>query len=257
MRRAARPARKEGRAIGGARDAPSSRPVGREVRLPVHAERGCVPAMLAAMDTACLEHRLTDEERRHFDERGYLIVRNVLPPDLVAELTEAADRVDAEFRPKYGLKPSQPLNRASISSATTPLSSNCSNGRRPSPVSSTSWAGTSSSTTATSSSHRRWRRTMCRPLGSAGTRTADGSTSTSSPSRAPASRSKWGSSSPARWSRIGATSMSCPEATAPTRLSFRTRAKNTQTPRPYWQTPAMPCSSTAASGTRPAATAPT
>ena len=67
--------------------------------------------MLAAMDTACLEHRLTDDERRHFDERGYLIVRNVLPPDLIAELTEAADRLDAEFRPKYELKPSQPLNR--------------------------------------------------------------------------------------------------------------------------------------------------
>ena len=49
--------------------------------------------MLAVMDTACLEHRLTDDERRHFDENGFLIVRNVLPTDLIAELTEAADRL--------------------------------------------------------------------------------------------------------------------------------------------------------------------
>lgn len=62
------------------------------------------------MDEACLQHRLTDEERRQFDSQGFLIVPGVLPEAKVAALVEAADRIDAEWRPKRDLKPHQPLN---------------------------------------------------------------------------------------------------------------------------------------------------
>ena len=62
------------------------------------------------MDTACLDHRLTDDERRQFDERGCFIVRDALPTRLVERLVEAADRLDAEYRPLRGLGPTRPLN---------------------------------------------------------------------------------------------------------------------------------------------------
>ena len=62
------------------------------------------------MDTACLDHRLTEDERRQFDERGCFVVPNALPPALVARLVNAVDRLDAEYRPLRGLRPTQPLN---------------------------------------------------------------------------------------------------------------------------------------------------
>ena len=62
------------------------------------------------MDTACLDHRLTEDERRQFDERGCFVVPNALPPALVARLVDAADRLDAEQRPLRGLGPTRPLN---------------------------------------------------------------------------------------------------------------------------------------------------
>jgi ectoine hydroxylase len=57
------------------------------------------------MDKIWLEYCLTDEERRKFDEDGYFILEDVLPPELVAELEDAADRVDAEERAKRDLSP--------------------------------------------------------------------------------------------------------------------------------------------------------
>ena len=36
------------------------------------------------MDSTCLQHTLTEEERRQFAEDGFFIVRDVLPRDLVA-----------------------------------------------------------------------------------------------------------------------------------------------------------------------------
>ena len=62
------------------------------------------------MDTACLDHRLTADERRQFDERGCFVVPNALPPALVERLVGAVDRLDAEYRPLRGLGPTQPLN---------------------------------------------------------------------------------------------------------------------------------------------------
>ena len=40
-------------------------------------------------------HPLSDEEIRHFDDTGYLIVRNVLDSDTIDELIEASDRLMA------------------------------------------------------------------------------------------------------------------------------------------------------------------
>ncbi|MDE0349501.1 MAG: phytanoyl-CoA dioxygenase family protein [Gammaproteobacteria bacterium] len=62
------------------------------------------------MDRACLEHRLTDAERREFDERGCFVVRDALPPALVSRLATAVDRLEAEYRPLRNLGPAQPLN---------------------------------------------------------------------------------------------------------------------------------------------------
>ncbi|HTE21134.1 MAG TPA: phytanoyl-CoA dioxygenase family protein [Armatimonadota bacterium] len=50
------------------------------------------------MDLSCLEHCLTEEERRTFDETGLLIVPDALPADLVSRLEAALDRLHAERR---------------------------------------------------------------------------------------------------------------------------------------------------------------
>jgi len=39
------------------------------------------------MDTACLEYALTDDERREFEENGFFIIEDALPPSLVRELS--------------------------------------------------------------------------------------------------------------------------------------------------------------------------
>src|SRR5712691_11203387 len=50
------------------------------------------------MHPSCLEYCLTEAERQAFDENGYLIVEDVLPPALIAQLAEALDRLYAEKR---------------------------------------------------------------------------------------------------------------------------------------------------------------
>lgn len=60
------------------------------------------------MDASCLEHRLTDGERRQFDEQGFLIVEDALSPGQVGALTEITDqmhaaKVAAGFDPKKAL----------------------------------------------------------------------------------------------------------------------------------------------------------
>ena len=62
------------------------------------------------MDARCLDYRLTDEERRSFDEQGYFIARDVLPPATLARVIDAADRLYVEYRPRYGLSPHERLN---------------------------------------------------------------------------------------------------------------------------------------------------
>jgi hypothetical protein len=61
------------------------------------------------MDTACLQHCLTDSERQAFEENGYLVVENALPPRLVEDLTAAYDRVHAKHCAESGTSPNEPL----------------------------------------------------------------------------------------------------------------------------------------------------
>ena len=62
------------------------------------------------MDASCLDHLLTDEENRLFQEDGYFVVHNVLPPELVSALIPIVDRLDAEHRSKKALEAHQMLN---------------------------------------------------------------------------------------------------------------------------------------------------
>ena len=45
------------------------------------------------MDTACLEHCLTEAERTKFERDGFVVVNNALPPSMVEGLIEAVDSV--------------------------------------------------------------------------------------------------------------------------------------------------------------------
>ena len=62
------------------------------------------------MDESCLAHRLSDGERKQFGDAGYLVVPGVLGADKVNRLAAAAERLDAEWRPKRKAKPHHPLN---------------------------------------------------------------------------------------------------------------------------------------------------
>ena len=62
------------------------------------------------MDPACLEYCLTDPERDEFEQNGFFIVEDVLPPRLIEELSAVVDRLDAEYRPKMGLGPYERMN---------------------------------------------------------------------------------------------------------------------------------------------------
>lgn len=48
------------------------------------------------METTSLQFRLTEEERRHFDEQGYLFVPNALDAGQIAALTEVTDAIYAK-----------------------------------------------------------------------------------------------------------------------------------------------------------------
>ena len=62
------------------------------------------------MDMRCLDYVLTESERLAFEQDGYLIIEDVLEPELVAKLTEATDRVDQIERQKQGLGPQDRLS---------------------------------------------------------------------------------------------------------------------------------------------------
>jgi ectoine hydroxylase-related dioxygenase (phytanoyl-CoA dioxygenase family) len=47
------------------------------------------------MQPSCLAYRLTDEERRQFNEQGFLMIEKALSPEQIAALTAASDRIYA------------------------------------------------------------------------------------------------------------------------------------------------------------------
>lgn len=60
------------------------------------------------MDVSCLQHALTEEERRVFEETGLLTVESALAPEQVARLTQVTDRI-YERRLGEGHNPTQAL----------------------------------------------------------------------------------------------------------------------------------------------------
>jgi len=54
------------------------------------------------MDHKCVDHCLTEAERKAFEQDGYFIVKNALDPDHVEKLIEATDRIDAKYNGKEG-----------------------------------------------------------------------------------------------------------------------------------------------------------
>ncbi len=57
------------------------------------------------MDRNCLQYCMTDEQRDHFEDRGYLVVEDALDDDMLGKLLEAGDRVDARERAARALAP--------------------------------------------------------------------------------------------------------------------------------------------------------
>jgi ectoine hydroxylase len=60
------------------------------------------------MDVSCLEHCLTDEERRTFEETGVLTVEDALSPQQIETLTAAMDRIH-ERKLAEGFEPNKAL----------------------------------------------------------------------------------------------------------------------------------------------------
>ena len=57
------------------------------------------------MDPSCLEHRLTENEQRFFNEQGYLVIEDALDAESVDRLTQIVDRIDQRERtPELGDK---------------------------------------------------------------------------------------------------------------------------------------------------------
>ena len=50
------------------------------------------------MNSECLQHRLTPDEKASFNRDGFLIVENALEPAMIARLIEVVDRVEARQR---------------------------------------------------------------------------------------------------------------------------------------------------------------
>ena len=63
------------------------------------------------MDPSCLQYCMTDAQRDHFEQQGYLIVEDALDDDMLGRLLEAGDRVDAEERAARGLAPNALLSK--------------------------------------------------------------------------------------------------------------------------------------------------
>lgn len=57
------------------------------------------------MNRECLNHLLTEEERKHFETQGYLYVPNALSSEMVEHLTNAVDRLHSDALSSGRAKP--------------------------------------------------------------------------------------------------------------------------------------------------------
>jgi hypothetical protein len=62
------------------------------------------------MDPTCLKYCLTEEERRTFEEKGFFILEDVLPPQLVKDVEAVVDRIDARHRAENNVGPHERVN---------------------------------------------------------------------------------------------------------------------------------------------------
>ena len=100
------------------------------------------------MDPSSLKHRLTDDERKEFEENGFLVLENAIPEDLVDRLIPIVDRLDAQHRADEGLTPHERVNKLDFVGIDETFLELL-DGPTTFPKVWASWAGTSSSTTLT------------------------------------------------------------------------------------------------------------
>jgi len=62
------------------------------------------------MDAVCLEHSLTSEEQKQFEQDGFFIVTDAIPSELVADLTAVTDRIIEDHRQTANLSPHSTIN---------------------------------------------------------------------------------------------------------------------------------------------------
>ncbi|MAT74358.1 hypothetical protein CMK14_04285 [Candidatus Poribacteria bacterium] len=62
------------------------------------------------MDAVCLEHSLTSEEQKQFEQDGFFIVADAIPSELVADLTAVTDRIIEDHRQTANLSPHSTIN---------------------------------------------------------------------------------------------------------------------------------------------------
>lgn len=63
------------------------------------------------MDASWLDYCATDEQRKAFNDTGYLVVEDAISQEMVDALERVADRIDAEERAKTGLAPHKLLSK--------------------------------------------------------------------------------------------------------------------------------------------------
>lgn len=62
------------------------------------------------MSNAWLENLVTAEEEREFAEKGYMVIEDAIPQELVERATEVVDRLTADQKEKEGLGPKDGIN---------------------------------------------------------------------------------------------------------------------------------------------------
>ena len=62
------------------------------------------------MNPLCLEHCLTETEKQHFEENGFLVVEDAIPQEMVEKLIAAVDQVGAAHLGKNELPPNASFN---------------------------------------------------------------------------------------------------------------------------------------------------
>lgn len=58
-----------------------------------------------AIDPSCLQYALTEAERIEFDERGYIVLEDLLTENQITDLEKACDAADREVREERGIGP--------------------------------------------------------------------------------------------------------------------------------------------------------